>query len=169
MYVLLRAWELFAVIAFGAAVQKLGDVDWETREAAEEKLHGEGLLAYPAIAAGVSSSSPEIAVRCRRLVVPRDREFANLAAAAVLLNIIEPDYEKLHLSPGTRRRLADVAEAFGCSARATSLFDVAKDMDPFFCAWWGVPESIGVKTAVHRCRKELRREPWYSESWEEEP
>lgn len=72
----------------------LGSPDWRTRESATERLRAAGLLAYPAIQAGLASEDPEVRQRCnilarRQAVVIRSLQL-RFDEFAVLLWIADP-------------------------------------------------------------------------------
>jgi len=104
--VLAWLWDMVAAVAFAPAVGRLGHDHYPAREAASRDLRAAGPLAWPALARGLASSpDPEVRLRCRRLLAPRDGLVADLAALWLLVGP-EPDPPSLLGDEARRRRLA---------------------------------------------------------------
>lgn len=147
---------MFASFAFSGLVAEQGSPAWLEREDATDELRSFGVWAYPAIAAGAMSPSPEISVRCQRLLIRTHAIEADLAAAAIFFGLDEPDYPNLFEDHAERRRLARVATALGCDWYSTYQFDPKFDPDPVQCFFFEANFWSGIDNAVSSCRRQLR-------------
>jgi hypothetical protein len=76
-----------------AAVKKLGDDDFETRERATAELVAAGRLAFTYLRPAVNSTDPEVALRAQRCIddIERVPEGALVPAAALVIALKRPD------------------------------------------------------------------------------
>lgn len=150
MFFLIRVWEWAAVLMLGTAVARLGDEVWAVRDAAEQQLRDAGIVACPAIAAGLTNPSPEVNARCRRLLALPIERLAQLRAAAVLFGFVEPDYEDLLSDFSQQKRIQRLAAEVGCSSLSCRWFDC--ELEWF---WFNEPAWHAIERGVASCRREL--------------
>lgn len=169
MSVFCTLWWLLAALG-SPTVADLGAPEFEVREAADDRLRTAGVWAYPAVADGCRSVSPEVAARCERLAVRPVAGQRDAWAVAVLLGGIEPDYPAVVADSVALRRLHSAALALGCP-ETTSPYgdDNAWDTESRVAAWFMHPDdgiALGwflgwddghaAREGVAKCREDIQ-------------
>lgn len=98
-------WELVSLLACGGLIARLGDDDFDTREAATAELRSVGWVAYPALCRALAHPDPEVAWRADRLHRPMWDFAENWRAFVVLAGPDHPDPLALFTDYDLRRRM----------------------------------------------------------------
>jgi hypothetical protein len=150
---LLWIWDLVAVALFGGSAAELGHWHGGTRDAAERELRAVAIVARPVLLRGAAGRNPEIACRCRRLLVRSEAAYREGRAWLVLCRPEMPDPVEFALDPDLKAGVAWVSERAGVDRSVTRyLWD-----DRTWELWVFAPWYTDPVWALQRCREYFRR------------